>query len=239
MLDLGALPWSSYSNGWAINESGEVTGGLYNSSYFLHAFLYDGTRMIDLGALPGTETFGKAINARGEVTGEAIENNGGRTQAFLYNGTTIFGLGTPQGFSNSQGFGINDSGEIVGRASDAGGANSIAILYHGTTMFDLNKLIAPIDPLHNRVQFSFAHGINSTGQIVVDGCYNNGPLNGQCHAFRLDPVLFAGTPGKSNCHGQSVSALARNYGGLNGAAAALGYADVSALQSAMMGFCGG
>jgi hypothetical protein len=51
--------------------------------------------------------------------------------------------------------------------------------------------------------------------------------------------VFAGTPGKSNCHGQSVSALARQYKGLNTAAAALGYADVSALQSAIMVFCGG
>lgn len=51
--------------------------------------------------------------------------------------------------------------------------------------------------------------------------------------------VFAGTPGKANCHGQSVAALARQYGGLNGAAAALGYADVSALQNAIMAFCGG
>ena len=51
--------------------------------------------------------------------------------------------------------------------------------------------------------------------------------------------VFAGTPGKSNCHGQSVSALARQYKGLNAAAADLGYADVSALQNAIMGFCEG
>jgi YVTN family beta-propeller protein len=50
---------------------------------------------------------------------------------------------------------------------------------------------------------------------------------------------FAGTPRHSNCHGQSVSALAGQYGGLNAAAAALGYADASALQSAIMAFCGG
>jgi hypothetical protein len=54
----------------------------------------------------------------------------------------------------------------------------------------------------------------------------------------VQPV-FAGTPGKANCHGQSVSALARQYGGLNNAAAALGYSDVSALQGAIMAFCGG
>jgi YVTN family beta-propeller protein len=50
---------------------------------------------------------------------------------------------------------------------------------------------------------------------------------------------FAGTPGKANCHGKSVSALAQQYGGLNNAAAALGFDSVSALQDAIMAFCGG
>ena len=50
---------------------------------------------------------------------------------------------------------------------------------------------------------------------------------------------FAGTPGKANCHGKSVSALAKQYGGLNSAAAALGFSSVSALQEAIMAFCGG
>ena len=48
---------------------------------------------------------------------------------------------------------------------------------------------------------------------------------------------FAGTPGKANCYGQSVSALARQYGGLNNAAAALGYPSVSALQNAIEDYC--
>jgi hypothetical protein len=55
----------------------------------------------------------------------------------------------------------------------------------------------------------------------------------------VPPAVFAGTPGKVNCHGTSVSALAKQYGGLNAAAAALGYADVSALQNAIMTFCEG
>ena len=50
---------------------------------------------------------------------------------------------------------------------------------------------------------------------------------------------FAGTPGKANCHGESVSALAQQFGGLNNAAAALGFASVSALQDAIMTFCEG
>ena len=53
------------------------------------------------------------------------------------------------------------------------------------------------------------------------------------------PPVFAGTPGQPNCSGQSVSALAKQFGGLDGAAAALGFADVSALQNAITQFCGG
>jgi hypothetical protein len=115
-----------------------------------------------------------------------------------------------------------------------------AFLYEDGTMIALNNLIDPSDPLFNDISFTSAPGINDAGQIVANGCYTNGPLNGQCHAFRLDPVpVFAGTPGKANCHGQSVSALARQYGGLNAAATALGYSDVSALQTAILTFCGG
>ena len=50
---------------------------------------------------------------------------------------------------------------------------------------------------------------------------------------------FAGIPGHSNCYGQSVSALVRQYHGLNAAAAALGYSSVKALQTAIMEFCEG
>jgi YVTN family beta-propeller protein len=52
------------------------------------------------------------------------------------------------------------------------------------------------------------------------------------------PPQFAGTPGKPNCHGKSVSALAQQYGGLNAAAIALGFSSVAALQNAIMAFCG-
>jgi YVTN family beta-propeller protein len=50
---------------------------------------------------------------------------------------------------------------------------------------------------------------------------------------------FAGTPGSRNCYGQSILALVRVFGGLNAAAAALGYSDVKTLQNAILAFCGG
>ena len=48
---------------------------------------------------------------------------------------------------------------------------------------------------------------------------------------------FAGTPGFSNCHGQSVAALAQEFGGLSAAAAGLGFPSVKALQAAITAFC--
>jgi hypothetical protein len=50
---------------------------------------------------------------------------------------------------------------------------------------------------------------------------------------------FAGTPGEANCYGKSVSALVRQYHGLNAAAAALGFSSVRALQNAILAFCEG
>jgi hypothetical protein len=52
------------------------------------------------------------------------------------------------------------------------------------------------------------------------------------------PALrFAGTPGKANCYGKSVSALVRQYHGLNAAAAGLGFHGVKALEEAVLHFC--
>jgi hypothetical protein len=49
---------------------------------------------------------------------------------------------------------------------------------------------------------------------------------------------FAGTPGQASCHGASISALARQFGCLDAAAAALGFESVQALQDAVREFCG-
>ena len=48
---------------------------------------------------------------------------------------------------------------------------------------------------------------------------------------------FAGTPGQTNCHGVSISALARQFGCLDAAAHALGFESVQAMQKAIRDFC--
>ena len=63
-------------------------------------------------------------------------------------------------------------------------------------------------------------------------------LNPTAFGLFIGPTpRFVGTPGKANCHGQSVSALAKQYGGLSNAAAASGFDSVNALQGAIQEFC--
>jgi hypothetical protein len=74
-----------------------------------------------------------------------------------------------------------------------------------------------------------------TNQALVGDFWSG---NGEVVINLVSPV-FAGTPGKANCHGKSVSALAKQFGGLHNAAEELGYPSVDALQNAIMEFCGG
>ena len=47
----------------------------------------------------------------------------------------------------------------------------------------------------------------------------------------------AGIPGESNCHGDSISALATRFGGIHSAASTLGFSSVDALQDSFREFC--
>jgi uncharacterized repeat protein (TIGR03803 family) len=102
------------------------------------------------------------------------------------------------------------------------------------------------------VNFNGSDGASPTAGLIADTngnlfgtTFNGGALYGVGSAFEITASgfvvapVFAGTPGKANCHGQSISALAKQYGGLNNAAAALGYPSVSALQDAILAHCGG
>jgi len=56
-------------------------------------------------------------------------------------------------------------------------------------------------------------------------------------ALNGETIPEAGTPGQPNCRGRTVSALARQFGGLAEAAVVLGFASVDALQNGIGLFC--
>src|SRR5205085_2356955 len=62
------------------------------------------------------------------------------------------------------------------------------------------------------------------GATISGGTYNDGTV------FELSvPAPFAGVPGQANCTGQSISFLARQFGGIAHAAASLGFASMTDL----------
>ena len=72
------------------------------------------------------------------------------------------------------------------------------------------------------------------GVTLSGGANNDGTV------FKLpEPVRFVGIPGSANCIAQSISFLAREYGGISHAAALLGYGSVTDLDNSVTGFCGG
>ncbi len=52
-----------------------------------------------------------------------------------------------------------------------------------------------------------------------------------------ESVPEAGTPGRADCHGKSISALAQQFGGSYSAAVTLGFSSVQALQDSFKLFC--
>jgi YVTN family beta-propeller protein len=86
------------------------------------------------------------------------------------------------------------------------------------------------------ISFNTASAIDTATSMVTATI----PVGEQPTAFGIyiqSTPRFAGMPGNANCFGQSVSGLARQFGGLNAAAATLGYSDVSVLQNDIATFC--
>jgi hypothetical protein len=139
------------------------------------------------------------------------------------------------------------NGNLFG-TTEGGGANGA-----GGTVFEIAKTTSGFASTAT-ILYSFCaqanctDGANPFAVLIADtngnlfGTTRTGGANSGGTAFEITGsgfITFAGTPGTANCIGKTVSALARKYGGLNAAAAALGYPSVAALQHAIASFCGG
>lgn len=138
MVDLGTLEDHNFSEGSAINASGQVVGtssitGGGNSS---RAFLYANGAMINLGTMGGIASFGYGINAAGQAVGSVLVGTDYRDRAihnaFLYSDGEMIDLNTlidpSSGWTLSVATDINDAGQIVGWGVTSGGQTHAILL---------------------------------------------------------------------------------------------------------------
>jgi probable HAF family extracellular repeat protein len=149
----------------AINDAGAAVGFSGVDALHVHATLWQGDSVKDLGILPGyRSTQATAINSAGVAVGVGtsatavdIENNP-IDHAFLFSNGTVTDLGTLGG-SSSVANAINSAGQIVGWSNIPSNTNppSHATLWNSNVSTDLGTLGG---------NNSFAMAINSAGVIV-------------------------------------------------------------------------
>jgi uncharacterized repeat protein (TIGR03803 family) len=133
-------------------------------------------------------------------------------------------------------------GNLFG-TTNRGGANDLG------TVFEIAKTAGSYaNTPTTLVSFNGPDGASPLADLIADangnlfGTTYNGGVNNGGTVFEITGsgfVVFAGTPGTSNCLGNTVSALAKQYNGLSAAAAALGYSSVQVLQNAIAEYCAG
>jgi probable HAF family extracellular repeat protein len=173
VTDLGTLGGTSQP--LAINDAGQVVGGLFASTGASRAFLWQGDIMTDLNSLIPADSgwvleVATAINQAGHIVG--LGKLGGKQRAFLWQDGQLTDLGTLGGIS-SRAFGINNLGQVVGCSAIASSAAEHAFVWQNGAMTNLNRLI----PADSGWVLECASAINDAGHIVGTGAY------GQRRAF--------------------------------------------------------
>jgi len=186
ITDLGTLG-GTYSAGYGVSQSGQVTGegSLLNGSS--HTFLYNGSEMIDAGTLGGSYSMGLSVNTSGQVAGRANTSNGS-SHAFLYRAGVMTDLGTLGGGLVAEAKAVNDNGEVVGEAVLSSGYTHG--FYFRNKMVDIGSLFVD----SNGGSYSTAVGINNSGLVAGNG---SSPVGGT-HAITWSlggPMRDLGTLG--------------------------------------------
>ncbi|MDB5756125.1 MAG: hypothetical protein JWR56_2553 [Massilia sp.] len=146
-----------------ITADGKIAATIAMPDGSRHAYLYDGSTMIDLGTMGGTASEATGINKHGHVVGWVRFKDA--SHAFLYDGA-MHDLGTLGG-ADSFAQGINDNGQVTGRSTAADGATR-AFLYQNGTM----------KPVKSPGVGSAGWAINAGGQVAGDYVASDGSRHG-------------------------------------------------------------
>jgi probable HAF family extracellular repeat protein len=164
--NLGTLPGEAGSDGFALNNRGDVVGISANTNGAGFPFIYTAGAMHQIGSVNGR---GLGINDSQQVVGLIA---GGFGEAFYDNYATSFysAVPAPVGFLGSILEGINDSGVAVGDCSTSSLVEG-AVYIPGQTMVPFDQLLAPSASGWN---ISSSAAINNLGQVVGVGSFDGG-----------------------------------------------------------------
>lgn len=165
VIDLGTLG-GQLSFGYGLNAQGDVVGWAYTAKLSIHAFLWRGGKMRDLGVPQGFPiSEARCISASGAVSGYCAEADRNNLQIFLWKEGRLNLLG------KGDGFGINDTGDLVGQSGDH------AFLYRQGKLLDLGTLGG---------DQSAARAINRAGHIAGRSYTAERDRHTLYHAFFYD-----------------------------------------------------
>lgn len=193
VTDLGLLsgdPRSealTVSGAYGINAKNEVTGTSSVSVSLgdlppAHAFVYDNSKMMDLGIPPKfTTSCGIAINDNEQVIVCVFHkyspdenprdfgpNGVGSTHTFLGGFDALVDL-TPGDKGDCVGKSLNNKGQVVGHLEQVANGPRQAFIYNkDETVIALNTFL----PKNSKWKLQEANGINDRGDIVGSGSYN-------------------------------------------------------------------
>jgi probable HAF family extracellular repeat protein len=118
----------------ALNAKGHVVGALRVPGGGAHAFLWNGTRIVDLGTLGGKDSVGLALNDTGDVVGTSVTRTHATHGFFWRNGRmTDLGPVTP--------LAVNRSGAVLATHNE--GSRTHAFLWSVGRRTDLGYWRAP------------------------------------------------------------------------------------------------
>jgi probable HAF family extracellular repeat protein len=156
-----------------MNNAGQITGFAGTSDGAVHAVLYAGGVLTDLGGLGGKDSYAQAINDAGDMTGAFVSATG-EHHAFLYQDGSVRDLG-----AGTTGYGINARGDVVGSRQTADGVTGF--LYRDGNLINVGNFGSDRD--------AKAVDINDHGAVAGDmttgaGATNRHPFlyqNGHVH----------------------------------------------------------
>jgi Beta-propeller repeat len=234
--------FGDYANGIAVDSSGNayVTGVTLSSNFPTTAGAFQTT----FGG-GRNDAFVSKLNASGSALvystylGGSNNDQGNGILADSSGNAYVTGFTESSNFPTTPGAfqtTLGGVGNAFVSKLNSSGSGLVYSTYLGGGSVDQSHGIA-LDPLGNAY---ITGGTESSNFPTTPGVFQT-TFGGNQNAFvsKLALATFAGQPGAPNCHGQSVSALAQQYGSLDAVASALDFPNVQALQNAITAFCAG